>query len=49
MFPLAEIAIDLFIVLPPAQFGAFFAIRTGTAEFSQWLVTPREKGGAIPE
>jgi DNA polymerase/3'-5' exonuclease PolX len=35
------IALDLFSVLPPAQFGAIFAIRTGPSGYSQQLVTKR--------
>lgn len=35
----AEIALDLFVVLPPAQWGAILAIRTGPAAFSEMLVT----------
>lgn len=42
------ITLDLFIVLPPAQWGVIYTIRTGPAEFSQWCVTPRRKGGALP-
>lgn len=42
------IKLDLFVVLPPAQWGVLFAIRTGPAEFSHWLVTPRNKGGILP-
>lgn len=38
------IPFDLFICLPPAQFGVLAAIRTGPAEFSQALVTPRPYG-----
>lgn len=34
-----EIALDLFIVTPPAQWGVIYTIRTGPAEFSQWAVT----------
>ena len=46
---LAEgIVLDMFLVLPPAQWGVIFAIRTGPAKFSQWLVTPRRHGGALP-
>jgi DNA polymerase/3'-5' exonuclease PolX len=30
--------LDLFAVTPPAQWGVVFAIRTGSAEFSHWLV-----------
>ncbi len=33
------ISLDLFAVLPPAQWGAIFAIRTGPAEYSQAAVT----------
>ncbi len=42
------ITLDLFVVLPPAQWGVIFAIRTGPADFSAWLVTPRSKGGRLP-
>lgn len=41
-------AIDLFLVTPPAQFGSIFAIRTGPADFSRRLVTPRNAGGFMP-
>lgn len=44
----AGIKLDLFVVLPPAQWGVIMAIRTGPADFSHWLVTPRSKGGALP-
>lgn len=33
------IPVDLFVVLPPAQWGAILAIRTGPREFSKRLVT----------
>lgn len=42
------INLDLFIVLPPAQWGVIFAIRTGPADFSKWIVTPRKHGGCLP-
>jgi DNA polymerase/3'-5' exonuclease PolX len=42
------IKVDLFIVLPPAQWGAILAIRTGPSHYSHWLVTPRIKGGGLP-
>lgn len=45
---LGEITVDLFIVLPPAMWGVIYAIRTGPAEFSHWLVTTKQKGGALP-
>lgn len=31
--------VDLFVVTPPAQWGNIFAIRTGSADYSHWLVT----------
>lgn len=31
------------------NWGNTFLIRTGSAEFSQWMVTPRAKGGALPD
>jgi DNA polymerase/3'-5' exonuclease PolX len=40
--------LDLFIVTPPAQWGIQFMIRTGSAEFSHRLVTPRKYGGLMP-
>jgi len=43
------IKLDLFIVLPPAQWGVQMIIRTGPAEFSRWVVTQRYKGGALPD
>lgn len=42
------IKVDLFIVRPPAQWGSIFTIRTGPAHYSHWLVTPRQRGGAMP-
>lgn len=42
------IAVDLFIVLPPAQWGVQFTIRTGPADFSHWIVTRKKHGGALP-
>lgn len=45
---LPEIKLDLFIVLPPAQWGVILAIRTGPAEFSKRLVTKRIHGGLLP-
>jgi DNA polymerase/3'-5' exonuclease PolX len=43
-----EVALDLFSVLPPAQWGVLSVIRTGSAEFSHRLVTPVEQGGWMP-
>lgn len=45
---LPEICCDLFIVLPPAQFGVIMTIRTGPWEFSKRIVTPRKFGGCLP-
>ncbi len=42
------INLELYIVLPPAHWGVIYAIRTGSAEFSHWLVTPRKYRGACP-
>lgn len=44
---LRAISIDLFIVIPPAQWGVILALRTGPALYSQWLVTQRSRGGAL--
>jgi len=43
------IALDLFIVTPPAQWGVQFVIRTGPSEFSHWMVTKKLLGGALPD
>ena len=40
--------IDLFAVIPPAQYGVIMMIRTGPAEFSHKMVTPRYLGGLMP-
>lgn len=42
------IQVELYIVLPPAQWGVLFTIRTGSANFSHWAVTPRKYGGGLP-
>lgn len=44
-----RIPVDVFAVLPPASWGAILAIRTGPGDFSRGLVTPRRKGGALPD
>jgi DNA polymerase/3'-5' exonuclease PolX len=43
-----ELNCDLFVVLPPAQFGVIFTIRTGSADFSHRIVTARKYGGCLP-
>lgn len=40
-----EVAADVFCVLPPAQWGVIFAIRTGPALYSQYLVTRAREFG----
>lgn len=45
---LGETNLDLFIVTKPAQWGVIFTLRTGPAEYSKWLVTTKQKGGALP-
>jgi DNA polymerase/3'-5' exonuclease PolX len=40
--------LDLFSVLPPAQWGVVFLIRTGSAEFSHHFVMSRDMGGLLP-
>lgn len=42
------IKLDLFIVLPPVQYGVQLVIRTGPASFSKRFVTPRKWGGLLP-
>lgn len=41
------VSIDLFLV-KPEEWGVAMAIRTGSADFSRALVTPRRKGGLLP-
>lgn len=42
-----ELSIDLFIPTPE-EWGYTYTIRTGCAEFSHKLVTPRQQGGFLP-
>ncbi len=42
------INLDLFMVIPPAQWGIIFTLRTGPVDFSHWIVTHKQKGGAMP-
>lgn len=44
-----EIRVDLYLCLPPATWGVLQTIRTGPHDFSQWIVTQRHKGGALPD
>jgi len=43
--PAYNIQLDLFVVLPPAQWGIIYALRTGPAEFSRYLVTKARRLG----
>lgn len=43
-----HIKLDLFIVLPPAEWGVIFTLRTGGEEYNRKLVTQRNKGGWLP-
>ena len=43
-----DASIDIFIVFPPAQYGAIQAIRTGPSDFARLCVTPKARGGAMP-
>jgi DNA polymerase/3'-5' exonuclease PolX len=40
--------LDVFCVLPPAQWGLILAIRTGPWEFSKRMMTPKHLGGMLP-
>lgn len=42
------INLDLFLVMPPAEWGVQMVIRTGPADFSHWLVTRVRNGGVMP-
>jgi DNA polymerase/3'-5' exonuclease PolX len=43
-----SIKLDLFICVPPSDWGVLYLIRTGPRDFSQWMVTEQRKGGALP-
>lgn len=45
--PGSSVMLDIFLTTPE-QWGVIYTIRTGSADFAQWLVTPRNKGGALP-
>lgn len=46
-FSLGVCKCDLFITVPEC-WGVIFTIRTGSADFSHRLVTPRNQGGLLP-
>ena len=35
-------------MLPPAQWGWIYALRTGPGDYTHWLVTPKRFGGGLP-
>lgn len=41
------VSVDLFIA-SPETWGCVATIRTGSADFTHWLVTPRRSGGGCP-
>lgn len=43
--PKAGLQVDLFIVLKPAEWGPIFTIRTGSATYSEYLVTKLRRKG----
>lgn len=45
--PRGQVNFDIFLTTPE-QWGVIYTIRTGSADFSHWLVTPRQQGGALP-
>jgi len=45
--PPYDVQLDLFIT-DPDGWGVVFTQRTGSADFSRWLMTPQAQGGAMP-
>jgi DNA polymerase (family 10) len=43
------VALDLFVCLPPAEWGVLYLIRTGPADYGHTFVTPRSQGGWLPD
>ena len=41
------VKLDLFLCTPPSDWGVLYLIRTGPAEFSQWIVTQKWQGGGL--
>jgi DNA polymerase/3'-5' exonuclease PolX len=44
-----RVQVDLFILIPPADWGVMFTLRTGPAVWSKRLVTNRKHGGLLPD
>ena len=47
-FSYGQFSVDLFLQPDPATWGMNYTIRTGSADFTRWLVTKRSQGGAMP-
>jgi len=45
--PTGSVNFDIFLTTPE-KWGVIFTIRTGSDDFSKWLVTSRQQGGALP-
>lgn len=43
-----KVNVEFYIVLPPAQWGVIYTVRTGPREFSTWCVSQRSIGGQLP-
>jgi DNA polymerase/3'-5' exonuclease PolX len=43
--PYSGLQVDLFMVLPPAEYGVIHLIRTGSAHYSEWFVTECRRHG----
>jgi DNA polymerase/3'-5' exonuclease PolX len=43
------IKVDLFILIPPVDWGVMFTLRTGPEVWSKRLVTERSRGGLLPD
>jgi DNA polymerase/3'-5' exonuclease PolX len=50
---LSAFKVEFYLCTPPAQYGVLLMIRTGPGKdednFSQYIVTPRRLGGALPD
>lgn len=44
-----QVKVELYINLPPSQWGVQMLIRTGPKEFGHWMVTNKSHGGALPD
>lgn len=45
----AGIKVDMFINLAPSHWGVQMVLRTGSEDFSHWVVTQRKYGGVLPD